>query len=552
MGTDRQDAVSRGDVDEALDGLVHQFSDPLAFLRELVQNAIDAGTNDIAISCEFASDGDRGVTTIEVADSGCGMTRRIIERELTRLFASSKDGDHTKIGKFGIGFVSVFAIAPDAVCVDTSREGERWRVLFGRDRSYDLRTLAEPIEGTRVRVIKATTRAEHDDLKQRVPATVRRWCRHTRCEIRVDGVAINEPIDLPDAPCRVSVDDGVTTIVVGHARDRRPFHGFYNAGLTLYEADEHPRWLPRSGAQDDGPAVAAIACKASSPQLEHTLTRDKVIEDAAWRRVTSRIAGLVHTQLAELAGAMLSVALERPPTAELHEYLCDAVLWHLRHTRHGLDGVWGMDVFRSPSGAGISMRTCAGSHRGRQLLVTRVQTPLTDALEREDRTVVLVHGEAQLRLLRALVRPDIRILEAAQRWCLAAPPSGRFDDAGGPELTRAVGRLLRRCGGELSGVVLARVAETGAAGADLVAITQPSAECPTPIEAARTLGTWWLSRRRLLVLNEDHPLVVALVELAASKPGFAAYLLAKSFWLGARLDPRLDGDLARSALELSR
>jgi hypothetical protein len=60
------------------------------------------------------------------------MNREIIEKQLTRLFSSAKDGDRTKIGKFGIGFVSVFAIDPHIVCVDTSRDGEHWRVLFGR------------------------------------------------------------------------------------------------------------------------------------------------------------------------------------------------------------------------------------------------------------------------------------------------------------------------------------------------------------------------------------------------------------------------------------
>ena len=50
-------------------------------------------------------------------------SREIIETKLTRLFSSQKDGDRTKIGKFGIGFVSVFAIGPDVVAARLVAEG---------------------------------------------------------------------------------------------------------------------------------------------------------------------------------------------------------------------------------------------------------------------------------------------------------------------------------------------------------------------------------------------------------------------------------------------
>jgi hypothetical protein len=81
---------------------------------------------------------------IEVADAGEGMTREIIDNRLTRLFSSAKEGDYTKIGRFGIGFVSVFALDPEIVCVDTGRAGEHWRVVFRRDRSFERIRLTEP------------------------------------------------------------------------------------------------------------------------------------------------------------------------------------------------------------------------------------------------------------------------------------------------------------------------------------------------------------------------------------------------------------------------
>lgn len=110
-------------VDDALDRLVNQFSDAMAFFRELIQNAIDAGSDEVEVDFEHRD----GMLIVRVDDWGAGMSREIIESRLTRLFSSSKDGDRTKIGKFGIGFVSVFAPKPRAVLVQTGRGLEQLR-----------------------------------------------------------------------------------------------------------------------------------------------------------------------------------------------------------------------------------------------------------------------------------------------------------------------------------------------------------------------------------------------------------------------------------------
>ena len=92
----------------ALENLVNQFARPLDFLRELVQNSIDAGSPRVEVRIERQadpSDPRSVVLTIHVEDWGGGMDERIIDSQLTRLFASSKEGDLTKIGKFGIGFM---------------------------------------------------------------------------------------------------------------------------------------------------------------------------------------------------------------------------------------------------------------------------------------------------------------------------------------------------------------------------------------------------------------------------------------------------------------
>ncbi len=164
---------------EALDELVNQFADPLSCFRELIQNAVDAGSPAVDVSFEFRAEADtpeRGAMVIHVDDYGEGMNREIIDKRLTRLFSSGKDGDLTKIGRFGIGFVSVFALSPDAVVVDTARGGESWRVLFGADRTFQRIARDEPVDGT-----KGLAQNKVCDLPMEASPPARsRACRQTR------------------------------------------------------------------------------------------------------------------------------------------------------------------------------------------------------------------------------------------------------------------------------------------------------------------------------------------------------------------------------------
>ena len=150
--------------------LVKQFSQPLAFLRELVQNSLDAQTNRIDI--EVVHEPQERLQRITVHDTGEGMNREIIDQRLTRLFASDKENDLTKVGKFGIGFVSVFAIRPEAVVVDTGRDGESWRLVFHPDHTFDRIRLDEVVEGCHVSVYLKPTKESLSDLTRRCRETI--------------------------------------------------------------------------------------------------------------------------------------------------------------------------------------------------------------------------------------------------------------------------------------------------------------------------------------------------------------------------------------------
>ncbi|MBI2362335.1 MAG: ATP-binding protein, partial [Elusimicrobia bacterium] len=174
--------------------LVDQFDRPLDFFRELIQNAIDAGSNRIDVSVEH--DGEKAV--IRVEDDGEGMDEYIIDNFLLVLFRSTKEEDFTKIGKFGIGFVSVFAPRPDMVRVYTAKNGESWRLDFPDYRRYEKYKLSKLREGSLVELLKKMTRAEADKLAVEAKATIQYWCRHADCRIYFRSAEQPQPEPLSE------------------------------------------------------------------------------------------------------------------------------------------------------------------------------------------------------------------------------------------------------------------------------------------------------------------------------------------------------------------
>ncbi len=284
-------------ADQALANLVNQFARPLDFLRELVQNAIDAGTPRIEVWIRRGPE----VLEIHVDDFGDGMDEAIIDNQLTRLFSSTKEDDLTKIGKFGIGFTSIFAIAPDAVLLHTGRHGESWELLFHPDRSYEKVRLDTPVDGTKITLFK---RMDPDDM----PGFVREarwvlgyWCEHSTIPItfedRTDATAgpatapddvfaafeapesaargevVNSPFAL-ESPLEVDVTIDDVRVLLGVSEE--PGYGFYNGGLTLVST-RNPEVLGPHGER-----LGHLALKIRCDALEHTLTRDNVLRDAHW------------------------------------------------------------------------------------------------------------------------------------------------------------------------------------------------------------------------------------------------------------------------------
>lgn len=509
-------------ADGALDQLVHQFSDPLSFFRELIQNALDAGSPAIDVWFEYTpSDGGDGVMIIHVDDYGEGMDREIIDTRLTRLFSSAKDGDFTKIGRFGIGFVSVFAVAPEAVCVDTSRGGEHWRVLFEQDRSFTRIARDFPVDGTEIRIYKHIDEAGYQDFVARAEETVRFWCRHVEgAEIRFEDAPINAPVDL-ELPVVVRHEQPGTRVVAGYSLDGSSSYGFYNKGLTLLEGEDDA-FLP------------GIHFKISSRYLEHTLTRDNVLRDAHFHTAMKLLKGQVEDQLPAALMAALDARLQADqPADDLYPLVIRLIAAQPSALRD-------RPLCRQLGGVVATVGEIVSAKARDHLYTAPADAAALAARVAEAHdAVILPEGDPILAHLSALPGGEPTAITA--RWCAAAPMTPAPE--GWSELQRAVVALLDQHGAKVSEVALGRLTPISAP-ARPVAITQDRLWGLTPIAEAQILKTSFFSRRRPLVIDGDHETIRALLRLAPTAPALAAYCVVKLFFLGARLDPAMDAALA--------
>ncbi|MHC4829723.1 MAG: ATP-binding protein, partial [Planctomycetota bacterium] len=320
--------MSASEVDALLERLVAQFESPYDFLRELVQNAMDAGSDRVEVTLETHPTGeaDEVVFELSVMDTGEGMDEAIIEGELTRLFSTGKAGDRTTAGGFGIGFVSVFAWEPEVVLLQTGRGGEAWELVFRGDRSFDKYRIEQPLEGTTVHLLRRGRLGERDSLAEAVRDALWRWCRYCPLEVTFEDLESGEQPELiqdsPDPPedaLSRQEEEGETQIRVTFGVPASAV--LLRRGLILAEGS--PRQLLPGIADELGRGASHLQVWADSPLLRTTLARDKVVDDEGRKKIERRIV-------------KLRAALRSDLLARLAELVADAEAWTLdRHQRYG-------------------------------------------------------------------------------------------------------------------------------------------------------------------------------------------------------------------------
>ncbi|HUQ07227.1 MAG TPA: ATP-binding protein [Kofleriaceae bacterium] len=520
--------------------VVAQFADPLAFYRELVQNAIDAGSP--AIEVEVSYDAAAGAVRAVVRDRGEGMDRDTVENQLLVLFRSTKDRDPTKIGKFGIGFSSVLAPRPRVVVVQTVRGGQRLTLHLHPDLSYQLFDGGKATRnGTSVELELPMEPAAVADFARRSREALTRWCRHAAVPIEfsarganseaLDDVRIDTPLALGDALVEVRgvSSDGATTAVVGLRAGAATYGGFFNRGLMLREFSE--------------PLAGRVAFKVIDARLGHTLSRDDVRRDAAFDKAMALVGELTSGALTRAAAAALREAAERDHArwAQLFAAIDLANL--------ALDG----DDWKVPLAAPIGdVRAAAPPELPRKRVWAADRcTPLIEALADAGVAVIapssggLDAGVVVARFERQFER---RLIEVEDELTLvtAVPPT--VADHG---LIDALGHLLGETTRKPNEIVLvelmgAAAEETFAAGGREHAMATLDAHrwvIDRDIAGKNPMALLW---RPALLLNTAAPLVVAARKRAEEDPALAASHLARALLLKHRA---LDAEASTTLLQ---
>lgn len=512
-------------VEEVFKNLVDQFTDPFTCLRELVQNAMDAGSEQIDIRTSYLPD--PGGVCLEIRDYGEGMTREIIDGKLTRLFSSDKENDLTKIGKFGIGFVSVFSLKPELVTVDTGREGEYWRIAFDGGTDFQLFELHAPLEGTSVKLYKILPHEEYPQFCERCLQTVAKWCRHSHVQIAFNDESVNQPL-VVDSVCRVDIKDPLGQFNVGTIDETPAPFGLYNTGLTLSEGDQE--------------AIQGVSYKILSNHLEHTLTRDAVIMDANYHKVMARLSQIVENELFEqVRRQLLADDGRREATAVEATLYLQGILSKLSAEQRKLP------IHRDLSDTEISLADlfqCAKEET--RLFASRNPSTLAERARREGIPVLnLDLDSATATLFSALCKVPVVSLEQnlAVSRPLERPPALK-------EMQSHIRAILREARILVTSVVLVDYPDT-----PFDPDSSPAIFALGPDRLVRRFrkgfwGTKYLLPQQLL-LDARHPLVKKALSRADDLVGrrLAVYTLCKAALLNDGIDPAIESRLFETLME---
>lgn len=524
-GPREDDAEVEGGI---VSDLVKQFADPLAFYRELVQNAIDAETEEVVVALKH---GPGQPVVISVTDRGEGMDQETLQEKLLVLFRSGKEDQEDKIGKFGVGFVSVLAMNPERVTVRTSKGDGKSHVLhLHRDHSYELfEAGGGKRSGTTVSLTVQLAEEEIPGLVSRSQQALARWCRFAQTPIHfrevrqgevVSEARIDRPLRFAEAEVQVTHAEGDTRVVVALLDAKGQYAGFFNQGLLLHETRS-----PFGGILD------GVRFIVQDARLEHTLSRDDVRRDRHFRRALNLVERVIEKQL--IPAALMKLAEHAETTTPDHARL----LARLVAAMPALP----LDVRDFT----LRQLTPVDGKRGVRVRDVRRKLVLADRSDALSRRLV----EEGWAVVSAAVRP---VLERAE--ISFSSSHGDFTWLGAVETEPADEALLASLSEQLDAAgrrptSVAMVQVIGAAERRPYLPGSPPAK-EALVEGELGADPFRLVVRPGLLLNVAGAALREARRMAESDPQVAAALLARDVLLAHdRLDGRADQKLTEDALE---
>jgi molecular chaperone HtpG len=264
----------------------HLYSTPHTFLRELLQNAVDAiaarcrlkGKFEPAIGLELIEG--KGPPTLVFEDNGIGLTEDEIHRFIATIGESSKhlaDGERDTdfIGQFGIGLLSCFVVADEVTMISRSARGKdapafEWK---GRaDGTYSVRKSDAGFEpGTRV-FIRARDVVSDLFAPDVLIERVKHYGGLLPVPIHVVRGGNRSLLNDEGAPWRASYDS--------HRSEHQAIMGFGESALETRFLD----WIPlksKAGGIDGVAYVLPYAASLAARQKHRVYLKNMLLTESA-------------------------------------------------------------------------------------------------------------------------------------------------------------------------------------------------------------------------------------------------------------------------------
>lgn len=208
----------KAEIKQLLNILVHSlYTHKEIFLRELISNSSDAldklrfesnkGSvivdNDLPLEINISLDEKKKTITIE--DTGIGLTKDELianigtiaksgSADFIQQLAESKQSADNIIGKFGVGFYSVFMVASEVEIVSRSFREDALPVKWKSDGlgSYEIEELEDKIKrGTKITIYLKDEEKEFTE-KYRIESTIKKHSNFINFPIKVDKEQVNK------------------------------------------------------------------------------------------------------------------------------------------------------------------------------------------------------------------------------------------------------------------------------------------------------------------------------------------------------------------------